>query len=164
MIAWKGYTISIIVGALFCGIISDLVSDSRRKKLIHLISGTVLTVTVLGPVSRIEIQEFGFDDFMGGHKKIAQDYVAIGEGVAQMEKERYIKEAFAAYICNKASALGADVTAEIYLDEELRPIRAEIIGHSAPELETELAHMLELNLGITKENQVWIWSQEDKSS
>jgi len=117
---------------------------------------------VLYPVSGMNLSDL--PDFLQDYRYSAQDYVHMGEAIAQTEQERYIKDACAAYISNKADVLGAKVTAEIYLDEELLPVYAEILGRSGREAEAELALMLETDLGITKENQVWTWNQEDNSS
>ena len=164
MIVWKEYALSIIVCVLFCGIVSSLVSGSGKKKVMDLICGAVLAAAVLRPVSGVKIQEFDFQNFISDYRNLAQNYVSMGELTAQEEQERYIKAACSEYISNRASAHGADVTAEIYLDEALVPVRAEITGYSAPELENELIRMLELDLGITKENQVWNWRQENRNS
>ena len=164
MSVWKEYSLSIIICVVFGGILSGLVSNSRKKSLIDMICGTVLAVTVLRPISGVQLQKLHLKEIANDYKLLAQEYVAMGEASARNEKMRYIKSACSEYISCKANALGTDVTSEIYLDEEMVPIRVEITGDFAKAAQDELATMLERDLGVTKENQVWIWMKEEKKS
>ena len=56
------------------------------------------------------------------------------------------------------------ITTEVYLDDQMRPFRAEMYGRVDTELQSELEAVLENDLGITKENQLWIWNQENDNS
>jgi len=164
MDVWKEYVLSIIICTLYCGILTGMVSGTARKKLMQLICGASLVVAVLYPVSGLDLYKYDFDEFLGDYRNAAQDYVSLGMDMAMEEKGRYIKNACAAYICNKAASQGAKVTAEVYLDDELLPVGAEISGHSGQQAEEKLICMLESDLGITRENQVWIWNRKDNSS
>ena len=91
-------------------------------------------------------------------------YVDLGKQVAQKEQERCIKEACESYISNKAKEMGRMITSEVYLDDQMRPYRAQMYGQVDTELQSELEGVLEKDLGITKENQLWIWNQEKGNS
>ena len=60
--------------------------------------------------------------------------------------------------------MGRMITSEVYLDDQMRPYRAQMYGQVDTELQSELEGVLEKDLGITKENQLWIWNQEKGNS
>ena len=158
---WKEYALSIIICALFCGIITHVVSDLRFKKLIRLVCGTFLAVTVLGPLSSVEIADpYIFD----AEAFSPETYVEMGKQAALNVQAQCIKDACESYISNKANDFGAVVTAEVFLDEKLKPYFAEIYSHSDSDQQSTVQQILEEDLGITKENQVWIWNQEEEES
>ena len=161
MVWWKEYILSIIGCVLFCGILSNLISDLRSQKLIRLISGTLLSIVILGQLPSIDITDsfrFEMEQFS------PEEYIDLGKQAAQKEQERCIKEACKSYISNKANEQGRMITTEVYLDDQMRPFRAEMYGRVDPELQSELEAVLENDLGITKENQLWIWNQENDNS
>ena len=158
---WKEYILSVIGCVLFCGILSNLVSDLRFQKLIRLISGTLLSLVILGKLPSIDIAEsLRFETAMFS----PEVYVDLGKQVAQKEQERCIKEACESYISNKANEKGRMIASEVYLDDQMRPYRAQMYGQVDTELQSELEGVLEKDLGITKENQLWIWNQEKGNS
>lgn len=162
MDAGRDYIISVIVCTLCCGLISSMTSGSGQEKLIHFICGVIVVVTVLRPISAIELPSLSacLDDY----RYSAQEYVHIGENLTKAEQERYIKEACEAYICSVAEDLVADISVHVQVDTNLMPAAAEITGRFNGEVRNEMEHILETDLGITKENQLWIMNQEDSSS
>jgi len=60
--------------------------------------------------------------------------------------------------------LGAEITAKVSLDEALTPVFVEIGSENALTIQNELQTILTTDLGIPKENQKWIWNQENNSS
>ena len=161
MVWWKEYILSVIGCVLFCGILSNLVSDLRFQKLIRLISVILLSLVILGKLPSIDIAEsLRFETAMFS----PEVYVDLGKQVAQKEQERCIREACESYISNKAKEMGRMITSEVYLDDQMRPYRAQMYGQVDTELQSELEGVLEKDLGITKENQLWIWNQEKGNS
>lgn len=159
---WKQYALSVILCALGCGIITNLTGDSRRKNILRLICGTVLGISILHPLTEIKISRFpGMEN---DNQDAAASYIAIGESTAREAREQYIKEAFEAYISSKAETLGASLTVEVLLDENMVPAFAELSGTGDASAQAQLAAILETDLQITKENQLWIWNQENNSS
>ena len=158
---WKEYILSVIGCVLFCGILSNLISELRFQKLIRLISGTLLSLVILGQLPSIDIGDslrFKIEKFS------PEEYVNLGEQIAQKEQEQCIKEACESYISNKANEMGRSVTSDVYLDGQMRPYRAQLYGYVDTELQSDLTSILEKDLGITKENQLWIWNQERGNS
>jgi len=162
MDAGRDYIISIIVCTLCCGIISGMTSGSGQGKLIHFICDVIVAVTVLRPISAIEFPSLSV--YLADYRYSAQEYVHMGESFAKAEQERYIKKACEAYICSIAEELGAEISVRVQLDVNLMPAAAEITGRCNGEVRNEMEYILETDLGVTKENQLWIMNQEDSSS
>ena len=162
MNSWKAYLLAVISCGLICGVLLQLVSDSHTKKLLQMICGVVAGISLLGPLSGIRLQDWYQADFptmVSGHA-----YIAEGEKTALEAQERIITESCEAYIENRAKALGADVQVNVRLNRDQIPDLAEIRGNPGPEIQMQLQEILSEDLGIPKENQTWIWNQENSSS
>lgn len=162
MNSWKAYLLAVISCGLICGVLLQLVSDSHTKKLLQMICGVVAGISLLRPLSGIRLQDWYQADFpamASGHA-----YIAEGEKTAQEAQERIITESCEAYIENRAKALGADVQVNVRLNRDQIPDLAEIRGNPGPEIQMQLQEILSEDLGIPKENQSWIWNQENSSS
>lgn len=153
---WKEYVLTIIGCVYFCGIIGHLVTDLRHKRVVQLVSGTFLAITVLGPLSTVDIStymDFEIEAFS------PEQYVDIGKQAARNAQEQCIRETCESYISSKATELGMSVLPEVHLNEMMEPFIVRIYGQSDSMRQQELEMILEEDLGVTKENQVWIWNQ-----
>ena len=93
----------------------------------------------------------------------ADGCIAEGKKVASDAMERDIKASCEAYIWDKAKALDADIRTEFFLNEEMIPVSVEIRGEPDPDMQEQLQEILMMDIGIPKENQQWIWNQENSS-
>jgi hypothetical protein len=162
MSSWKQSILTFLVCSLTCGILSQIVSDTGKTKLIQFISGTFLAVTVLSGFARIDPADFHL--ISAGNRNPADAYIAMGKQAAAEEQKIRITADCEAYILDKAKELGAEVTAKVSLDELLVPVFVEITCESDRNLQPDLQKILTMDLGIPKENQQWIWNQENNSS
>ena len=156
--SWKQYIITLIHWAISCGILSQIVSEIKAKELIRLVCGIIMTILILRPLSRIDLEsllDISLADMTG-----AEAYVAEGEYAAFEHQERCISFACETYISDKARNLGAEICADISLNEDLLPVSAVIRGEIPQDIQTQLQEMLTMDLGIPKENQQWIWNPE----
>lgn len=160
MVWWKEYILSVIGCVLFSGIISQIALDLRYKKMIHMACSVLVTIVILGPLTSFKIK-----DALKFEMEIYSPdiYLDIGKQTAQITREECIKSACESYIANKANGLGLEVTSEVFLNENLIPYFVRIYGQADADAEHCLKELLEKDLGITKENQVWIWNQEKGS-
>lgn len=158
----KTYVSSILVCALCCQVFSRLVTGARGKKLLQLVFGTLLAVTLLSPLSRIDPQ------FLLQPLSLvltnADPWIAEGENQARKARETCIEEGCAAYIFDKARIPQGDLTLQFTLDENLIPTFVEIRGWAEPDTQTNIQTLLATDLGISKENQQWILHPESGSS
>ncbi len=162
MDSWKQYAFSLIVCAFLCGIVTQIVSDTRHKKLIRLSCGVVIGISIVSPLSQLDLKSLlCIPDW---NSYAVESYIAEGQKTASEARGRYIKSACEAYILDKAMTLEADVTAQVFLNEELIPVFVEMEGESDPDVKMELERILSEELGIPKENQKWTWNQESNLS
>lgn len=161
MVWWKEYILSVLGCILFFVIISQIVQDLRYKKLIHIVCSLFLTIVILKPLTSVELYDtVKFDPV----KFSPAVYLDTGKQAARNAQEECIKEACESYIASKANEFGLEITSEVFLNEDLIPYFAQINSCDSLEAKSRLEELLEEDLGITKENQVWIWNQEKGSS
>ena len=161
MDAWKEYILDILMVSICVSIFLQFLPDSGRKDLLHLLSGILLTVVILQPLSEIRLE-----DFVNIQKYLPEssDYL-LEQGIeaADEAKRQYITDRCEAYILDKAKALGAEILPVIRVDETFLPVYAEIQGNLEPQVQKTLEQMLVLDMGITKENQRWTGNPENEN-
>lgn len=162
MDSWKQYVLSIIVCSLSCTVISQILPDPGRKNMMHLIFGMALAISILRPFTKLDLVELMRIPEID--MTTADGYIADGERLAEEVMEGHIKDACESYIQNKAKTLGSDILVEITMDEEMIPVFSEIRGEGVSDVQKALQQVLMSDLGIPKENQKWIWYQENNSS
>lgn len=162
MDSWRGYIFSVIVCAVVCGIVSQIVTDSRKEGLIRMISGIVLAISILRPISGFHPEVLW--DSTEWKMNSADNYIAMGKQTAAESQAACIKASCEEYILDKARAMGAEIMVQVSLDENQCPVFVEIIGDVIPGVQTKLQKILTVDLGIPKENQQWKWNQEKNIS
>lgn len=149
----RQYAISVVSVAILCSVLTRIAPQNSEKNLMRLISGLILTIVVIRPISRIQLpsmQELSIP-------KDAAANIAVEEGkeLAEESMNDIIKRTCEAYILNKATAIGADVHVSVSVNAQHIPFAARITGDVTPDIRKQLAQTLETDLGITKENQSW---------
>lgn len=161
MESWKGYILDILVVSISISIFLQILPDSGKKELLHLLSGILLTVVILMPLSDIRLNDF-LD--LTQYLPESSDYLLErGAKTAEEAKRQYITGRCEAYILDKAKALGAEILPIVQVDETFLPVYAEIRGDPEPQVQKQLEQMLVLDMGITKENQRWIGNPEKEN-
>lgn len=160
--SWKKYIFSVVACVFICRIVLQIISDPKRKALLRLVSGTVLAVFILSPLSELDFEEIL--DSASLQTESSEYSIEAGEKIALEVKAEYIKSACEAYILDKAKNMGAEISVQIFLDENLIPQLAEIKGSQESDIQMQLQSILTDDLGIQKENQIWTWSRESNSS
>ena len=150
----KAYFLSVICTAILCGIVSTLLDRKNTSgKLVKLISGLILTFSVLSPVAEIKLDDLSF---------FLEDLTDEGEAVASMGQTQYfdamaaiIKQETEAYILDKARDLNVDLSVQIILDAECVPRSVSLTGQISDQARSELEKIIARDLGISKEDQQW---------
>lgn len=123
-------------------------------KLIKLLTGLFLAVTVLSPLVHLEIPDptRWLEDYRIDGDEAAQ----AGEMMAKEYSEAIISAELEAYILDKAAALGSALTVEVRLDDNGLPASVTMSGSVSPGERAELSRMITEELGVGKEAQIWI--------
>lgn len=153
MEALRQYIMSVVAGACLCGLVLGLIPDGKIKPILKLLCGFFMAVTVLEPVSGLDLDALhSFDDLL---TREAAKTAAAGAAYSEKMYRQHIKEETEAYILDKAAAIGAGIDAEVGLDEDGIPVLVRLSGDISPYDRALLADFISDNLGISKENQVW---------
>lgn len=159
---WEQYLLSILICTLTCGIISQILMDTKRKKLVRMICGIVIGIAIFYPLTKVNLEKYMY--FPDADWKDSDFYISAGEKLSLTEQEKCIKTYCETYILDKAKELDAEIAVEIVLNEEKLPCFAQIQYGTDSKIQNELQRILETELGISKENQKWIRNQENSSS
>lgn len=151
------YIISVSTAAILCGILKSLFpSKSTNAAILQLVSGIFLSLVVIQPLAKIDLTALPViaDD----HLAQAQAVSAQGRSQARDTMGDIIKARAEAYILDKALDLKADLTVEVTLSDELPPVPVSVRlnGEISPSAKQRLESMILEDLGIPKEDQIWI--------
>jgi hypothetical protein len=116
--------------------------------------GLFLTICVIGPISAVDMENLLLD--FSFYSENAGLIAAAGEQMQESAIEEIIKERVESYILDKAREHNADIHVEIILNREMIPSEVRLTGEISDQGRKWMESMLESDLGITKEHQIWI--------
>ena len=149
--------LGIIAAALVCALVTRLVKDKGTAGAsVKLITGLFMVFTVVSPVSGLSLS--GIDIWSGEFSDTAALIAAEGEQYSAEAVAAVIKTRTEAYILDKALALELQLQVEVVLSEDDIPVPAmvRISGKASPYARARLQQIIEEDLQIDKENQIWI--------
>ena len=152
----RTYLLSILSAALITAFINKLMGEKGTlSALTKLIGGLFLTFTLIGPVANINLS--GFTNWTQDYQRDAQKMVTEGQSQTKNALAQLISQRTQAYILDKAQALNTALEVEVTLsDDEIPiPVKVRLAGKVSPYAKGRLQAMLEEELGIEKENQIW---------
>ena len=150
--AVRGWVTSIAAVALILTVVQSLVPEGTLRKIAGFTGGLVLLAALLQPalrtdLGRLRLDPSGYGEAIGAR---AEDLAEAGKE----ELAEIIAERTAAYISDKADALGLTVTVRVETELEAGtpiPASAELRGPYS----RSLADWIAEELGIPAERQVW---------
>ena len=157
MEALRSYILSVVAGAVVCGIVVKLLGEKGTQGAVaKLMAGLFLTFTVIRPIADIRLSKIG--DILDIYSSDAMAAVEAGSQISKDGLTQSIKTQTEAYILDKAKALGlaVQVTVTLSEDEIPVPVGVTISGAVSPYAKGRLAELLSNELGIEKEAQKWI--------
>lgn len=149
--------ISITAAGLICGCISAIVSKKGvYGTIIKLLTSVFLVLTVISPWTNLKFPDY--TDFWNEMSASGSALVLDGTEMAQEATIGLIKANAEAYILDKATALGLDVNVDISVNCTTTPIPDGVVitGAVSPYAKTQMQEYIIENLGIPKENQIWM--------
>lgn len=156
MAALGQYILSVAGAALVCGILCGILKDTGTQGIVKLVCGVFLTLTALRPVADISFVEIS--RFALPYQAEAAEAALAGEDYARDTLCEIIKADTQAYILDKAAELGADVSVRVSVSQDPIPVpvSVQITGSLSPYNKQKLEQIIERDLNIAKENQIWI--------
>lgn len=155
MAAIGEYIFSVSATALICGIVTGILKECSAEKPVKLICNMILLITILQPAIRWkwkDISQIPVPAFPNGEEVTSQAEAAARNAAADI-----IKKSSEAYILDKAAAMGLTITVEVSLSSDYPPIPVgvKIAGTVSPYMKLRLEEMIQEDLNIAKENQLW---------
>lgn len=156
MAAVGQYIVSVAASAIFGGILTGMLpGKGTAPVLLRLICGIFLAFIAICPLTQIELEDLPVisSDYLEEAEAVSAD----GEILAAEVLTDIIKERTEAYILDKARSLNAELTVEVTLSGDAIPVplSVRLIGSISPYGKSRLQAILEDELGISKENQIW---------
>lgn len=151
----RQYIISVVSAAMLCGIVTGLMQKGTAREIIRLVSGIFLAFTVIHPIAGIDIASL--TDYRFSYADDAAQAAAMGENITRESLREIITTQSEAYILDKAAALNAELTVAVTVSEEDTPVPVEVhlSGEISPFAKQHLQSIIQSDLGIAKENQLW---------
>lgn len=151
----RKYILSLVAAALICSIVKILIdNNTTHGKIIFLICGIFLTITVITPL--VDIQIPSFELFTNSFIAEAEGASSYGKGIADNEYRSIIKSTTESYILEKASSMNATIEVDILLDEiDAVPKFISISGDVSPYVKQNLSNYLKDIFAIPEEHQKW---------
>ena len=150
------YIISVLTAAIIAGISTKLVKKpDTAAAVVRLVTMLFVTLVVASPLVDIHITDIS--SYIDSMRTDSLTVVNQGQDMAKEASAEIIIEKTEAYIMDKAGTYGANITADISISdyEELIPDRVVIEGNVSPYAKNMLKQMIEEDLGISRENQIW---------
>ena len=153
----RSWLLGVVACALLVSACEQLTDGGTMKKIVRFVGGMLLMLALLRPLLRIDLTD------------LAVNAGAYREAVAQLEEElgaqrqRELSARIAAQtgasIEDKAASLGASIRAVVTTEERSGvPLPASVTLYG--EENAEIGAYIERELGIAKEDQLWITTGE----
>lgn len=152
----KGYILSIVSAAVVCAAAKVLLDKKTAiGRIAGMLCGIFMVITVIAPLREITFS--GITEYMEGLTCDADTYVQEGKSMYQIHTADIIKTQTEAYILDKATRMGLEISVEVELDENSGniPCGAVVTGGLSPYAREVLGSYMEDSLGISKEKQLW---------
>ena len=142
----RAYLLRLICAAILTALVDALAGSGAGSGIRRLTAGIFLTLVAVSLPGSLELPELDLEEYRGQAEAVVSD----GKEQASSVQSDIISESLAAYIGTKAGEMGLTVTAELRLDEELRPCALGLTGTASPLQRQELTDTLVRELGFAK--------------
>lgn len=149
------YVVCITAAAILLAILNRISGEEGSgSTLLRLAGGIFLTIIITQPLFGVDLSEIGRNakEFYISGTRASDAGVSLAGGALSES----ISSQLETYIRDKAAAYNSDLRTEVTLDENFQPIYIRIKGNISPFAKTQLQNTIEADLGIAKENQLWI--------
>lgn len=151
------YILSVVCAAILCTLVAGIAGKEQTAgKVLQLVCGLFLTLAVVRPVTAIHLDDIS--RFTQSLEADAAMAVGMGKDYYEDTLSSVIQEKTEAYILDKALSLGVQTKVQVVVDADHTISEVVFTGRIAPYARSRLQEILESELGIAKERQIWIGS------
>lgn len=155
MEALREYVLSVVSAAILCGMVCSIAGKKGSTgAILKLITGLILTFTVIHPIAQVKLEELTL--FTSDLALEAEAASAMGEEIYEESLAAIIKAETESYILDKAQSLNAVLTVDVRLNAQSVPEEVTVTGQVSPYAKQKLQSIIEAELGVPKERQIWI--------
>ena len=150
------YLLSLVAAATLCGIATSLLGDKGTLgTVIKFLAGIYMTLSIVAPWGQLQLGELADlkDQIAADSERVSLS----GQNAAKDAMAQSIIANTQSYILDKAENLGVQLNVEVLLDDSAIPvpIGVRIRGNISPYNKEKLSTIIETDLGIPTEAQVW---------
>lgn len=148
--------LSVVSAAIIAGIVTKLLGDKGTLGTVgKLMAGLFLTLTVISPLRDIRLQDL--TEFTDPYTQMASAAAEEGKTMTSEAIAKRIKQECEAYILDKARQLDTALAVSVTLNDSTlpAPVGITLTGNISPNSKRTLENIIEQDLGIPKEAQVW---------
>ena len=145
------YGLSIVAAAMVLGVLKSIGGKSR---VLEWAGGLFLALVILQPLAGFDFSDI--TEYMENFSLKGSQMAAIGKIQGDEAYRSVIKAELESYILDKAGTLGAELEVEVTLGEGGLPEEVILRGPISPSGKAQLVRIMEEDLAISKENQIWI--------
>lgn len=153
----RNYIISAVCMSVICAVIQLFFEKSEdQKPVIQFILGLVMTLTILKPFYRIDLNSL--EQYINELSYMQTEAVCTGEESTREALSQRITEQTQAYILDKAASMGAQIELSVELSDDTLPVPLAITvsGTTSPYAKLQLKRIIATDIGIPEDKQLWI--------
>ena len=152
----RRYIFTLICMAILCGLVTEFFSNSPQKKLLKFAAGILMVIVAITPLIGKERIAFNWN-LTGDLNMEAQEALRIGQEQADGMLRQIITQQTQAYILDKATSMGAELSVEVALSDTEPPIPEAVVlsGNASPYVRKQLSHIIITDLGISEDKLQW---------
>ena len=156
MLAISQYIRTITGAALIGTVVLRLLDGKGSSSAIgKMLVGIFMAVTMLGPITQLHWTDL--EDLFPDISVDAEQATSVGQATAQNALRQSISDGVQTYILDKAAQLDVELTVQVELSEDAIPVpvRLRLQGSISPYAKSRLQSIIQNDLGVDKENQIW---------
>lgn len=154
----RQYLLSVVFAAIIIGVTQGMVGKKTPyKSAIGVLCGLYLLLIVLTPIKTGGVWQ-NYSSFLDEINIAAEYEVTSGQLTAQTEMEKIITEQTESYICDKATAMGAQLDVSVETDSVNNlpmPVAVKLEGSISPYAKSKMKEIIKNDIGIPEDQQEW---------
>ena len=154
------YVYTVILAAVFVGVLLAVAPEKGTiRATVGLVAGSFLVTVVISPM--VGLRTYDLNNYFLDIETDASDIIENARLQTEEEIASVIKAETEAYISSIALEYGVDVQVEIGMNKEspYAPEEIKIIGAVSPLVKQRLVSVIEKDIGLSEEAQIWMLDQ-----